>query len=1105
MSAKLPTGSDSVVLIRLITYEFSTQYELIFDEHSHSRRVCALREFDARRELQRQGKLHNLPLLQDDYSDGDLTSLRSIFSSPDAPPDVLFVPGGEAAGSTPRGGESQAREAASTATEDGESGAQAPVEREALPGDGDKPPAAQDLRHKSSYSSEPSQPGVLRTTLQQQATSPASKVESAGSSSHLHRVSAHGMGREAAAPEQRVHGPEHGHTAPTPTEREDTDDDTPEEYKVRGFRAHPKDRPHTRAHSRFLDSASQESPSAARKSALEEILTDRDEAEAALTDRAAAKHGPLTTEAIDIERERTKLDPRHPSRPLRHLPVGQHEKDSPDFKAFRRFALENNLLIALIDNPKSEGSASWTRYNRYQPATNLRQIIELSITSADPKVRAEQRATALKDITHDCLKGFISFPQHECTDSAHYVDAALLAKAHRTVNIHQIYSMSQLTTARREAAAKESAALLELVEAHISIAQEREARSVPLTFHTLIKSLWDYDFSLQLNETDLKNQSAFGAAVVEQLLGGGLPEPDHYRQAVAESHPERQQWMDSIARERATLEERGTWELVPRKSIGRHRPVRCRYVFKKKKNKDRSLQYKTRLVACGYSQVEGMNFSADEVYASVCAYSSMRFLFSLACQEGYILSQADITGAYLEASLDDDVYMECPPDMYVNGKPPTDADGNELVCKLKRSLNGLRQSSYRWRDTFTTFLTSDPKWRMGFKALTGEPNMYVKEFKYRGRMEKIFVCCYVDDTVIASSSEDARQWFMSRLEARFPVNPKSTGNISFDTPGLVLSMNVRYDRDRGLLEFDQRTAFEALAARVGVTTDPPRTLPIASLVDLPKLPKAEVDPIEYLSIVGAILHICQVSRPDCAYAVGILSRHSSTPGAAHLQAARNVVNYLFATRDLSIRYVRSAQAHEPFIYEKGSEVPARGQKQKKRAVTIEERLVASTPQPSPNAPDLFVDADFGGDPVSHRSTSGMVIIFNGGPITWSSRLQKLCAQSTAESEIYACTDSVKEAMHIKLLCEECGIRAPGTPLRIWEDNNACLQLAHSIKGSKAARHFAIRLRFLNEAVHDGAIEFARIDTKLQLADGFTKALPGPAFFAFRQQLLHKPS
>jgi len=389
---------------------------------------------------------------------------------------------------------------------------------------------------------------------------------------------------------------------------------------------------------------------------------------------------------------------------------------------------------------------------------------------------------------------------------------------------------------------------------------------------------------------------------------------------------------------------------------------------------------------------------------------------------------------------------------------------------------------------------------MGFKALTGEPNMYYKEWMLDGRLERVYVCCYVDDTVIASSSEKARQWLMSRMEKRFPVNAKSTGLITYETPGLILSMNVRYDRERGILEFDQKAAIEALGARIGIQAMKPRTMPITSSVVLPKLPRAEVDQTEYLSLVGAMLHICQVSRPDCSYAIGVLSRHSSTPGHAHMEAARSLASYMYQTRDLRVRYVRSAQPSEPFIYERGGKVPDRP----KRPITIEERLVASTPTITPNQPDLYADADFGGDPFTHRSTSGMVVMFNGGPIAWSSRLQKLCAQSTAESEIYAATDSVKEAKHIQLLCEECGIRAPGIPIRIWEDNNACLQLAHNLRGSKAARHFSIRLRFLNEAVHDKSIEFARVDTKQQLADGFTKPLAGPAFFVFRDQLLCKP-
>ena len=79
------------------------------------------------------------------------------------------------------------------------------------------------------------------------------------------------------------------------------------------------------------------------------------------------------------------------------------------------------------------------------------------------------------------------------------------------------------------------------------------------------------------------------------------------------------------------------------------------------------------------------------------------------------------------------------------------------------------------------------------------------------------------------------------------------------------------------------------------------------------------------------------------------------------------------------------------------------------------------------------------------------------------------------------------------------------PLVVWEDNAACLYLGHGLKGSKAAKHFQVRLRFLNEQVQGNVIEFAKIDTKDQLADGFTKALPGPLFFAFRELMLHSPS
>ena len=86
------------------------------------------------------------------------------------------------------------------------------------------------------------------------------------------------------------------------------------------------------------------------------------------------------------------------------------------------------------------------------------------------------------------------------------------------------------------------------------------------------------------------------------------------------------------------LVDHGTWIMVPRRQMlaKKKKPVRTKFVFKKKLLKSGEIQYKSRLVACGYTQIPGVDYSADELYASVCSYSSMRFLLSLATQKNFL-------------------------------------------------------------------------------------------------------------------------------------------------------------------------------------------------------------------------------------------------------------------------------------------------------------------------------------------------------------------------------------------------------------------------------------------------------------------------------------
>ena len=810
-----------------------------------------------------------------------------------------------------------------------------------------------------------------------------------------------------------------------------------------------------------------------------------------IRDDDAEQFGPLTDKALKAYRKHFKFDPRNPIRPLRVLPIGRAVEECEESREFLKFAMEHNLPVKLVENPKLRGSESWKRYKRYQTAKTLREIIELSSTGRTLQRVRQQQSKAKLDIANDFLRGYILFPQNENPHPTHFVSASDIAKESGVKNIHALYSRKELQEARYKHSEQKRVKAIKLCEAY-------QLKGF-LTFNEQISYLWDGEPpKAKLYEGEGGELTAQEcAALIGQLINGDLPEPTRFKDATSESNPEHQEWRESIHRERSTLEQRGTWILVPKVLMGKHRPIRCKYVFKRKRLKNGSMQYKSRLVACGYSQVAGVNFSLDETYAGVCSYSSMRFLLSYGCQKGYLMSQVDISSAYLESYLDEDVYMVPPEDLWVDGKPPKDDQGRELVCKLQRGLYGLKQAGHLWSQCFKEFLLRDPKYQMGFTELTGDSNVYRKSFVLNGRQEEIIIGTYVDDSLILASSPEARDWLMTRMNQRFPVNPNSTGTISFEEPGLILSMNVRYDFGRGILQFDQKQSIEALATKLGLVGAAPRSLPIAPDCDLPKLKKAEVDVNEYLSIIGSCLHICQVSRPDCSFAVGVLSRHSATPGVSHREAALNLVKYLYHTRGMFIQYKRSAAGNEPEVFGKGR------REGDDKDMTIEQRLVASVPKSADNSPDAYVDADYAGDTDTRRSTTGMVVMMNDGPICWQSRLQKLCAQSTAEAEIYAVVDASKEAIHIKLMCEELGIRPVGKPLRIWEDNNACIQLGHGLRGSKSAKHFEVRLRFLHERISLREIEFARISTVDQLADGFTKGLPGPAFVNFRDRVLHQ--
>ena len=236
---------------------------------------------------------------------------------------------------------------------------------------------------------------------------------------------------------------------------------------------------------------------------------------------------------------------------------------------------------------------------------------------------------------------------------------------------------------------------------------------------------------------------------------------------------------------------------------------------------------------------------------------------------------------------------------------------------------------------------------------------------------------------------------------------------------------------------------------------------------------------DYQSAVGGLLYLALTARPDVAQAVGVLSRFMSCLGQDHVEAAQQVIRYLFATKEYGITYSRDAVG-APHVYLHS----------RKSSLAVEDSLRDSR-NVIANA-----DADLAGDENTRKSTTGFALLLHGGVVSWMSKLQSTVALSTAEAETIAGVEAVKQIMHLRLFLRELG-QEQLSPTTVWEDNNAAIALAHGKEQSKRAKHYQMKVAFLNEQHQRGVFSYEKVGTKEQLGDQFTKALPRDDFCRYR--------
>jgi hypothetical protein len=223
------------------------------------------------------------------------------------------------------------------------------------------------------------------------------------------------------------------------------------------------------------------------------------------------------------------------------------------------------------------------------------------------------------------------------------------------------------------------------------------------------------------------------------------------------------------------------------------------------------------------------------------------------------------------------------------------------------------------------------------------------------------------------------------------------------------------------------------------------------------------------------LYLASHTRPDIAYTVGVLSRFMSQPTDQHLKAAKRVLRYFRGTYNQGILYPCKIAVRNQGV---------------QTYTEADFREVGIGREP---ALKLFSDADLGGDFDKRRSTSGMVVTLHGRAVLWSAKLQTVVATSTAEAEYISASMAVKDALWVRKLLSE--IWGHVVPMPLLCDNQSALQMMtqHTSGCSGRTKHIDLKYHFIRDRYHRGEISVLFVSTSEQLADMFTKALPGTAF------------
>ncbi|UYV73309.1 hypothetical protein LAZ67_10002666 [Cordylochernes scorpioides] len=429
---------------------------------------------------------------------------------------------------------------------------------------------------------------------------------------------------------------------------------------------------------------------------------------------------------------------------------------------------------------------------------------------------------------------------------------------------------------------------------------------------------------------------------------------------------------------------------------------------------------------------------AQDIQTPIVKHSTIRAFLAASVYKGMKVNHLDVKTAFLHGDLDKELYMELPEGLHTKQ--------TNKVCNLKKEIYGLKQAGRSWNTKIASTLIKN-----NFKQSIVDPCLFTKNEENHS----IYLILYVDDMLLASDSEIIIQNTVKTLEKEFEI--KNLGD-----PTQFIGIEISRNREGELL-LSQKNKIQELVERYNLQEAKPTFTPMES--GYPGISDEKLLPnnVQYQQLIGSLLYLSVVSRPDIAAPVCILSSRNQNPRNCDWNAAKRIVRYLKTTKELELRISNQ----------------------------------------KPPTLEAYSDATWASDNTDRKSLSGNLFLLGSNPISWMTGKQGCVSLSSTEAELISAAEASQELLWLLDLLKDLEMEQKA-PIYFHQDNQSCLKICSSEKVSSRTKHIATKIHHLKDLQKKTVIKMIYCPTGDMKADILTKPLPRPTFEKLRYNLVMSP-